>query len=572
MTAAADTLLPGANALLAMSVVLVAGVVSGTVARRLRLPSITGQILVGILIGPAVLAVFDRETIHGLEPFLDFALGLMSVAVGSHLHWAKLKNAKRRLAWLLLFEAVLTPLLVFALLVLLPGTDPHFAMLLGAIAVSTAPATILALVKETRSKGVFVKTLLAAVALNNLACICLFEVAHTAVRMQLHPSTSPGFVTLFAGPVRQLLLSVILGGGVGAALVFATRNVVRPDRLTTASMLAILLTIGVAEYTGISTLLASLFLGVTLANLTPDKEEIGHEVFSNFESGIFAVFFTLAGMELQFGYLGQAGLVAVLVFLARFAGKLGAGYLGMRLGGATGRLRRFLGLAMIPQAGLAVGLMLLVTEDPTFGSIRDLFLAVVLTVVLFDEIVGPILTRLALARSGDLGKDRARLIDFVHEEHIVAGLRADTKEEAIEQLVDHLVATHQLATSRDALLAAVLAREEEHSTCFGEGLAIPHGPLDEGDPMAGVIGISRRGLRFPTPDHRPVHCMVLLGTPPGEQDRHLEVLAAFAQVIGDRKVRQQLYHTKSAAHAYELLHTHEESEDFNYFLDDGPEE
>jgi len=554
-----------------MSVVLVAGVVSGALARRLHLPSITGQILVGVLIGPSVLAVFDHATIRGLEPFLDLALGLMAVAVGSHLHWARLKNAKRRLAWLLLFEALLTPVLVFTSLAFVPDIQTPFAMLVSAIAISTAPATILAMVKETHSKGVFVKTLLASVALNNLACICLFELAHTAARLQLDPAASPGFLTLVGAPLRQLVYSAALGGGIGAILVFATRNVVRPDRLTTASMLAILLTIGIAEYTGISTLLASLFLGIVLANLTPDREEIGHEVFVNFESSIFAVFFTLAGMELEFGFLAPAGLIATIVFSARFAGKLGAGYLGMRLGGATGRLRRYLGLALIPQAGLAVGLMLLVTEDPEFASIGDLFLAVVLTVVLFDEIVGPILTRIALARSGDFGKDRARLIDFVHEEHILTDLHADSMEDAIEQLTDHLVNTHQLRTTRERVLESILSREREHSTCLGEGLALPHGPLDDGDPMAGVIGISREGLRFPTPDGRPVHCIILLGTPPGAQDRHLEVVAAFARVIGDRQVRHQLYHTKSPAHAYELLHTHEESEDFNYFLEDDPD-
>jgi len=205
-----------------MSVVLVAGVVSGALARRLHLPSITGQILVGVLIGPSVLAVFDHATIRGLEPFLDFALGLMAVAVGSHLHWARLKNAKRRLAWLLLFEALLTPVLVFTSLAFVPDIQTPFAMLVSAIAISTAPATILAMVKETHSKGVFVKTLLASVALNNLACICLFELAHTAARLQLDPAASPGFLTLVGAPLRQLVYSAALGGGIGAILVFAT--------------------------------------------------------------------------------------------------------------------------------------------------------------------------------------------------------------------------------------------------------------------------------------------------------------------------------------------------------------
>jgi mannitol/fructose-specific phosphotransferase system IIA component (Ntr-type) len=347
---------------------------------------------------------------------------------------------------------------------------------------------------------------------------------------------------------------------------------VRSDRLATASMLAILITAGLAEATGISTLLACMFLGITLANLTPDKDEIGHSVFGDFESAILAAFFTLAGLELDFSYVVPGGALALLVVGARFAGKLGAGWLSMRLAGATDRVRRFLGLALVPQAGVAVGLMILVTEDPVFAPIRDLFLAVGLTTVTINELVGPILTRLALGRSGDLGKDRARLIDFLHEENIETDLRAETCEGAIVELTDLLIRSHHLRVDRETLLRSILEREQAASTAVGGGLAIPHGILENGSSMVGVMGISRRGLRCATPDGQPVHCMVLLATPPSRREQHLEVLAALARSIGgDRNLQQQLFHARSPAHAYEVLHAEEESEDFNYFLDDEEE-
>jgi PTS system fructose-specific IIC component len=566
-----------ASPLLTLSIVLVAGVGVGTLARRIHLPAVTGQILVGILIGPAALGLFRPESIHDLEPVIDFALGLMAVDVGSHLRFRRLGDAKRRLALLLAFEAVITPALVFLGVVLLPGTSWYMGHLLAAVAISTAPATILAIVKETRSRGVFVKTLLAAVALNNLVCILAFELAHTVARATVTGGPE-GLAGILAAPLKQLLLSALLGGGAGIALVAATRRVVRPDRLTAASIIAILLTIGVAQHFDVSVLLSCLFLGLLLANATPDKEEIGHAVFENFEYAIYAVFFTVAGMELRFRYLIPAGAVAGAMFAGRLLGKLGAAYLSMRIAGATDRIRKFLGIALIPQAGLAVGLMLLVTEDPAFGASaavraeRDTFLAVVLTVVLFNELVGPILTRAALVRSGDFGKDRARLIDFLHEEHIVCGLRAGSKEEAIEQLVGHLIRTHELPVERETFLAAVLRREREASTCLGDGLAMPHAELDEGDAIVGVMGISRRGLDFDAPDRHPVHCMVLLATPRSQRTRHLEVLAAFARAIGHtRNIRDQLYRAESSAHAYELLHADEESEDFNYFLEEEEE-
>jgi Kef-type K+ transport system membrane component KefB/mannitol/fructose-specific phosphotransferase system IIA component (Ntr-type) len=564
----------GTNALLVLAVLLVAGVASGIVARRMHLPAVTGQIFVGILLGPVLrtfdIHLFGHETVQALEPIMKFALGLMAVAVGSHLHLRKLHNAKKRLSWLLLFEATLTPALVFLVVMLTPGADWTMAMLLATLAISTAPATILAVVKETRSKGTFVKTLIAATALNNIAAITLFEIAHTVTRDSLDPSTLGEGLGLLIHPLATIFLSVLLGVSVGLVLIFVTRKVVRSDRLTTLSLIAIVLTVGIAsQFEIFSTLLSCLILGVVLSNLTPDKDEIGHEVFANFEHAIFAIFFTVAGLELEFSYIVPGGLIALLVFAARFVGKWLSATLAMRISSATDSLRRYLGAALIPQAGLAVGLMLLVTEDGAFGSIRNLFLAIVLTVVTLNEIVGPLLTRLALKRSGDFGKDRPRIIDFLHEENIATDLSATTMPEAIEQLTDLVIRSHDLKVDRAALLASILDRERQDATLLGDGLAIPTGEIEEGDGIVGVMGISSEGLDLGAPDDHPVHCMVLLVTPRAARTRHLEVLAAFARTIAaDRVVQQQLFHAHSPAHAYDLLHAEEAADDYNYFLED----
>ncbi len=162
-------------------------------------------------------------------------------------------------------------------------------------------------------------------------------------------------------------------------------------------------------------------------------------------------------------------------------------------------------------------------------------------------------------------------IDFLQEENIRTGFRAKDKSEAIPALVDLLVRSHGLAgTDRQALLESVLEREAQASTCLGGGLAVPHGILPEGYPMLGVMALSREGLDFETPDGRPVHCVVLLGTAPEERDRHLQVLATLARTIGiDPAFQEQLFNAASAAHAWEILHG-EDSEDFNYFLEGNP--
>lgn len=564
-------MLVDANVLLILAVILVAGTVSGTLARLVHLPSVTGQIVAGVLLGPAVLEVLTEESLTVLEPLVDFALGLMAVAVGSHLNFRRLMVARRRLTMLLLLEATLTPLVVFSGLMLFTDTAWYTSLLLATIAISTAPATVLALVKETASKGSFVTTLIAAVALNNLACIILFELARTVAHAALVPSdaSGPSVLSVLLVPLGQIGLSLLLGFVIGVLLILVTLRVVRTDRLSVLSLIAILLTTGLTAHLGLSVLLACLCLGITLSNLTPDREEIGHRVFDSFESAIFAVFFTVAGMELHFDSLALGGLLAVITFVGRLIGKVGAGYLGMRLAGATQRLRRWIGLALTPQAGLAVGLMLLVTEDTAFDEISELFLAVVLATVLLNETIGPILTRMGLSRSGDFGRDRARVLDFLSEQNITTELVGPDKASAIRQLVELTVSVHNLSIDADTLFEAVMHGEAVASTCVGEGLALPHARVEVGNKIIGAMGISRNGLILETPDHRPVHCMVLIITPTSMPERHLEVLQALAASIGrDRAIQQQLYHIDSPAHADELLHLDQQFEDWNYYLDD----
>ncbi len=564
--------LPGADPLLTLAAILVVGMSLGGLAQRLHLPAVTGQIVAGILLGPSVFFLFDTESVHRLQPLTHFALALIGVTVGAHLNVQRLRNAGRRLFWLLIAEAIATPLLVGGLILGLTGAPLTLAVLLATLAVSTAPATIIALVRETRSRGVFVKTLIAAVAINNMSCILLFELARTAGRLAAEGSiVDVSLPQVLGDSAVQIGEAVLVGAGLAVLTHLATLRFRSPGRLATVSVISILLTFGLASYAGVSPLLACMVLGVVQTNLTPKRDRIVDSVFANFEPVILCVFFTLAGLHLSFEGAFTAGVIALVFLAGRTAGKMLSANVAMRLAGATERVRRNLGMALIPQAGVAVGLVILIQDDPAFAGLQGLFTAVVLTAVTASEIVGPIATRVALNRAGEVGRDRPRLVDFLQEENITTDLEATSMEQAIERLVDLLIRSHDLrGVDGRALLHSVLEREARVSTCLGLGLAVPHGDLPEGLPMVGVMGISRRGLALPSPDGEPIHCMVLLATPVGERDRHLEVLAALARTVGaDLAVQQQLYNARSPAHAYEILHG-EETEDFNYFLDDHP--
>jgi len=438
------------------------------------------------------------------------------------------------------------------------------AALFATASIATAPATVVAVVGEARAKGVFVKTLIAAVALNNMACIFLFEVA----RAFASGNSGGGLDEVLAGPLRQLLFAICIGGLMGITMEVVSRYVVQTEKFASAAVLALVLTSGLASYWDVSPLLACLFLGFVQTNLTSTRDRLVDTVFGDFQPAILAIFFTLAGMHLSFESMAVTGALSALLFALRFSGKLLAGTWAMRFAHATKSVRRNLGLALIPQAGVAVALVILIQDDPHFSEIADSFGAIVLAVVTLNELIGPVTLRFALNRSGEADMDRLRLFDFLQEENISTNFSAASKHQAIEKLVDHLISSHHLqGVDRKALLQSVLQREAQASTCLGGGLSVPHGILPAGQPLVGVMAISKAGLGFPTPDGKPVHCMVLLGTAPEERDRHLQVLSMLARSIGtDANFQTQLFNTKSAAHASELLHS-EDSMQFNYFLE-----
>lgn len=565
-----------ANTLLIFATVVSVGIASGTIAKRLRLPSITGQIVAGVAIGSSGIGLFEHHAIDKLAPVTQFALSLMAVTVGAHLNFRKLRNAGRRLSLLVLCEAILIPAFVFIGLSPFERVDWTLGLLFGALAISTAPATVVALVRETHARGVFVNTLVAGVALNNMACIVLFEVARFLARSQLGPAEVP-LEQVGSEVVWQVLQAAAIGSGTALLVRLFARLSQDPRWFATKGLIAILITSGLAGYVHVSPLLACLFLGLAQVNLTRDRDRIIDVPFSDFEPVILAAFFTIAGMELTLDYAWQAGGVALVFFATRIAGKLGAGWLSMTLAAAPQRLRSHLGMALVPQAGVAVGLVVLLEDDPLFlqnaPEMVKLFAAVVLTVVVGNEIVGPILTRFGLTQSGEAGGARNRLFDFIQEDNIIVNMTGKDPQDAIRQLCDVLARSQGLnAAARDSLLESTLERESEMSTCFGEGLAVPHGTLEGGGEVCGVMGLSSEGLDFETPDGRPVHCMVLLATPPDKRDRHLEILAALAKTVGsDHEVQGLLYGAKSAAHAYEIL-TSDTAEDLNYFLEPAASE
>ncbi|MCH9686952.1 MAG: PTS sugar transporter subunit IIA [Deltaproteobacteria bacterium] len=556
--------------LLGLAMVLLAGIIGGELLGRLKLPKVTGWIGTGIALRAMDLPGLEPASLTKFAPFTNFVLGYIAFTVGATLHWPSLRNAGKRLSLLLAFEAVVIPMIVVPSLMWVGGMSLDVSLVLGAIAIAGAPGTTVLVIREARARGILSRTLIAAVGLIDMVAVGAFAFATSLLRDE-----AKGLLSL-EHALEAVASEFGMAGGIGLGfallVVLLSRTVVGPAFLGPMMVTVILGAWGVGQALGASSILACTFAGIAISNIRHDTARAGEAYLVPFGGVLFAGFYTLAGMRLDFGLvIPLAGLVA-LYFGARLAGKWLGSFLSMTLAGVTNKVRHYLGLALLPHGGVAVGLIFFVQADPGLSHMGNTVGAVGLAALAINQLLGPSATRWSLTRAGEVAKDRPRLLDFLSEQRIVAGLTGTTKRELIEQLADRLYATSKLPLPKEEFIAQVMARENEDSTCLGKGFMIPHATLDEGKEVRGVLGISTKGIDLDAPDGRPVHAIVLLSTPRADRQRHLQILAAFASAI-TRNVnfREQLYASSTAAHAYDVLHA-EESEVFNYFLDDALQE
>ena len=551
--------------LLNLATVLVCGIVGGEICGLLRLPKVTGWIGTGILLRSLSLPGLDGEAIQRFTPFMNFVLGYIAFTVGAALYFANLRNAGKRLSLLLLGEAIVTPMVVGLLMVYVGGMAMKPAVLLAAIAIAGAPGTTVLVVQEARARGILTTTLIAAVALIDMIAVGMFVFVSSFLHVDNNMFEALGHVGF------QMGASFVIGAAWASFALLLTRTIAGPAFLGPVMVAVILGAWGAAVGFGVSGILACTFAGITVTNLRHDTVRSAEAYLHNIGGVLFALFFTLAGMRLDFSQVPAAFGLVMLYFVARLVGKYLGAFAALGVAGAPSRVRNYFGLALLPHGGVAVGLILLVQSEPHLDSVQEIVTTVGLAALAINQLLGPSAARIALTRVGEDHKDRPRLLDFLQEQRIVVDLKGTSREAVVRSLANHLYATTKLAIPQKEFVEMVLAREAEVTTCMGEGLMIPHAILKEGEEVKGVLGISSPGLDLKAPDNRPVHAVLLLATPESERSRHLEVLAAFATAITrDVNMQEQLYHARSAAHAYDILHADETAE-LNYFLEDAME-
>ncbi|MCP4172879.1 MAG: PTS transporter subunit EIIA [Fuerstiella sp.] len=565
-----------------LALVLVAGIVGGELVGRIGLPKVTGWIGTGILLRAfdswhGAFTGLSENTVRGFSAYMSFVLGYIGFTVGAALHFASLRNAGKRIGLLLLGEALVTPTVVgLAMYGLGRSIAPdemtaRACLILAAVAIAGAPGTTVLVVQEARARGILTRTLVAAVALIDMVAVAAFVFA-TAYMAEgsAEGSWHSTWQVAFGSVVREFSIAVAVAALTTLTALCLLRTVVGPAFLGPLMVAVILASWGAAVGFGASGILACTFAGIIITNVQHETVRSAEAYLHAIGGALFAAFYTFAGMNLDFSLVLQAAELVALYFLARFVGKYVGAFAAMSLAGVPSRVRNYLGIALLPHGGVAVGLILFVQADPRFSDVAATVTTVGLAALAINQLLGPSAARFALLRTGESDKDLPRLLDFLDEHHISVNVTGNTSSDVIRSLASQLYTTKvRPSVPQEEFVRKVLEREQDETTCLAEGLMIPHAILDEGEDITGILGISSRGLDLGSPDKQPIHAILLLATPQTDRRRHLEVLSAFAAIITrDVNLREQLYHARSAAHAYDVLHA-DEAEDINYFLEDA---
>ncbi len=405
------------EATLAIAVLLAAGLLVAKLAQMIRLPSVTGFILAGLVLGPSGFGLLTMETVgHKLDHFTQIALMLIAFGIGEHIELRRLGSVAKDVGYIAVIQAVATFVLVavatFVTVLLVGGPEgvirDHLvlSLLLGAVAVATAPAAVLHVVRELGARGSLTATLMAVVAVDDGLAILIFGMAVSASHQLVGPGDGSAMGAVLAS-FAEIGFSVVAGVITGLLIDFVLHKLHNRGEMLTAGLALLLICGETTRMLNLSPLLAGMMAGFIIINRA-ERDVRLFRAINAFEPPIYVLFFTLAGVHLDIAALKLAGWVGLVYFVVRIIGKYFGSWLGAFLSGAPPIVRNYMGLALIPQAGVAIGLVFMISSDPQISSWATVITPVVLAGVVLSELIGPLLVRYTLEKGGEVEGEQLR--------------------------------------------------------------------------------------------------------------------------------------------------------------------
>jgi len=396
------------NVVLLFGLIVLSGAFGARLFQKLHIPQVVGCIVVGILLGD-VLGVITPHIIDKLEPFMMFALGIIGFMIGAELRGEVFRKYGRQFFIILFSQGmgafVLATIGGTVVAWFITGSVPEsiaVGLVLGAIASATAPAATVNVLWEYKTRGALTTAVLAIVALDDALALLLYRAAATGAKALIGTGQDSvlGTTLILLGEIAG---AIVLGFLAGVLLYFLLKFVKADDKVLDFALASLLLVVGISMIPRIDPILPAMTLGITVANLMPRQSKATFELVKKFAPPIYISFFVLAGAHMELGKMTSWMVVMILVYvLCRAAGKIAGAWFGGKWSKAPAVVRKYLGICLLPQAGVAIGLAILASQqfDAELGHI---IVIVVMTGTFLMEIIGPMLVKVGVKRAGEVG-------------------------------------------------------------------------------------------------------------------------------------------------------------------------
>ena len=426
-----------ASVVISIAFMLFFGFAMTRITKLLKLPNVTAYIITGILLGPFCLNIVPSTVTDGMEFLADIALAFIAFSTGEFFKFETLKKNGGKVVIITILESVLASILIFCLMYFMLGLDLAFSLVLAALASATAPASTVMTIRQTGAKGDFVDTLLQVVALDDVVGLILYSVA-ISIALAIAPGAGAFSISNIIIPIATNIVVLLAGALFGVVM-----KLLMPQKRSTDNRLIILISLlfafcGICALLDVSPLLGCMSMGMIYINITNDDKLF--KQLNYFSPPILLLFFVRSGICFKLDALvntssavGSVSLltVGVLYFIVRIIGKYLGAYLGCLVTKKDSKVRNYLGLALIPQAGVAIGLAALGART-LGGEIGNALQTIILASSVLYELIGPGCAKLALYLSKSYSD---KLEDLVPESEII---EEGAKKTEIELLIDRI--------------------------------------------------------------------------------------------------------------------------------------
>ena len=390
-----------------LGLIFVLGAIMKWISIKMKILYVVGYLILGFITGPYMLNIIPEEFMKASGIITDISLSLISVLVGANLKYNILKDEWKKIIIVSLCEAIFTFILVASVFYIFfdflsMGFEKNYqlqiALIFAALASATAPATILAIIHELNIKNKFSSFLLGVVATDNAIALILFSLVIIATKGS---TNFAGFTFESAFVIIPIIVSTIFIGILGAFISEFIDRVFKNYKniKTTSTVGMIFLIYSISKYYNLDPLLASLVMGITMANLSRNFTLVKKEFDYHLKDIIFLLFFTISAMHLDIKFLLLMPKVIFVYVIFRLIGKALGTWVGGSITKSSESIKKYIGIALFPQAGIAIGLSLSLQLEPGFETVAPIIVNIIIATTVIHEFIGPIVTKFALIQN-----------------------------------------------------------------------------------------------------------------------------------------------------------------------------